>query len=130
MSKWREATAVFSIGAAGYMLLELLWRQRTHWTMGLAGGTCLSILYNLYNRYRSVHFLHKCVTGSLLITVVELFCGLWVNRMQRWNVWDYSALPFNLFGQICLQYSLYWAVLSGVLVKFCERLKFFLMRRR
>ena len=129
LKNWKEGAWIFSIGALGYMLLELLWRRRTHWTMGIAGGVCFSVLYDWYNRYPSVRFLDKCVAGSLLITVVELFTGLLVNRVHHWNVWDYSALPFQLFGQICLRYSLYWAVLSGALVKPCEGLKRMVLRR-
>ena len=42
---------VFLIGSFGYMGLELLWRGHTHWTMGLAGGICVTLLYTLFQTF-------------------------------------------------------------------------------
>lgn len=33
-----------------------------------------------------------------------------------WNVWDYSNMPFNLLGQICLPFTVIWFFLSAVAV--------------
>lgn len=30
------------------------------------------------------------------------------------GVWDYSAAPFNLLGQICLPFTLLWFPLCGI----------------
>lgn len=43
-----------------------------------------------------------------LITAAEFATGLVVNLLLGWQVWDYSAEPANLLGQICLRYSFYW----------------------
>ena len=40
----REYLGLFLLGAAGYSLLEVLWRGYTHWTMGVTGGLFLAIL--------------------------------------------------------------------------------------
>lgn len=109
---WKEQGTVFSIGAVGYSLLELLWRQRTHWTMSLTGGTCLVILYNLYNKLKNIPMVLKCTLGSAIITGIELIVGVIVNIWQKWDVWDYSQFRFHLWGQICLLYSFLWGLLS------------------
>ena len=31
--------------------------------------------------------------------------------------WDYSQFPFNLNGRICITYTIYWAILSLILMK-------------
>jgi uncharacterized membrane protein len=31
--------------------------------------------------------------------------------MFDWRVWDYSGLPLNLLGQICLLYTIIWFTL-------------------
>ena len=43
------------------------------------------------------------------------------------NVWNYSALPLNIMGQICLPFSLLWLLLSGVIIVVDDyiRYKFF-----
>jgi len=111
MTKPKEQVTVFSVGALVYTLIEILWRQHTHWSMGLTGGACFSILYNLYNHYTKFPLWGKCLIGSGIITAVEFVVGVVVNLWQKWNVWDYSAMPFNLLGQICALYSFLWFLL-------------------
>ena len=50
------------------------------------------------------------IFGSGIITAVELGFGLIINRSHE--VWDYSAQPMNLLGQICLPFSLLWIPVS------------------
>ena len=45
---------------------------------------------------------------------MELVAGVILNIWLGIGVWDYSHLPLNLWGQICLTYSLIWVVLSAV----------------
>ena len=56
MVKKGELLSVFSIGAAGYSLLEILRRGNTHWTMTLAGGICFMGIHlaNIYAKALSV----------------------------------------------------------------------------
>ncbi len=105
-----EYGLVFGVGAMSYTLIEILWRGYTHWSMTLTGGFCLSMLY-LMNVYLSVPFTVKCLLGALTITVVEFVVGCIVNLTFHRAVWDYSALRFNLMGQICLRFSLMWFAL-------------------
>lgn len=111
MTKPKEQVTVFSVGALFYTLIEILWRQHTHWSMGLTGGACFSILYNLYNHYTKFPLWGKCLIGSGIITAVEFVVGVVVNLWQKWNVWDYSSMPFNLLEQICALYSFLWFLL-------------------
>ena len=106
-----EFSTVFLIGALGYGALETLWRGGTHWTMLLAGGLCFLLMYLTATRMRCARW-QVWLLGGAMVTTVELLTGLVVNRALGWAVWDYSALPMNLGGQICLRYSLYWLALS------------------
>lgn len=45
---------------------------------------------------------------AALVTTVELLTGLVLNVWLGLGVWDYSHLPFNLFGQVCPQFALLW----------------------
>lgn len=36
---------IFGIGAIAYCLIEIIVRQRTHWTMALTGGVAFCTLY-------------------------------------------------------------------------------------
>lgn len=100
---------LFLIGAAGYCTLELCVRKRTHWSMGLAGGSCLLLIRRIASKLRK-GIIKKCIVSSIAITGVELLCGLIWNRQKK--VWDYSNMPLNYKGQICLPFSLLWMALS------------------
>lgn len=113
---------VFIIGALGYSIIEMLWRGFTHWTMAIAGGICFLIIYNVNLRIRS-GIIIKCILSSISITAVEFIFGIFFNLILGLHIWDYSALPVNFMGQICLLYSVMWFFLSIPLIKLCNILK-------
>lgn len=110
---------VFCTGAAGYSLLEVLWRGYTHWTMTVTGGFCLLLIYSISNSLVSWSLWEKCLLGSAVITATELVVGITVNIILKWNVWDYSQVPFNFMGQICLPYSVLWFFLCFPVMRLC-----------
>ena len=104
---------LFLLGAVLYVTLELFWRGRSHISMALAGGLSLVLLFGIYTRYPALPLLARCIVGSAVITAVEFITGAIVNVRLRLGVWDYSTLPFNLYGQICPRFSLLWAALCA-----------------
>ncbi len=114
---------LFSAGGIAYGGLELLWRQRTHWTMMVTGGVCFLALYKLYARFPRLSMPEKCVLGSLVITSLEFAVGCVVNLALGWNVWDYSRMPLNLLGQICILYSVLWGFLCIPISVLCSILR-------
>lgn len=110
---WGETLCLFVIGGGAYILLEILWRGYTHWSMFITGGLCVVLVCEMDRRLRrDTHFLARCVYGAVIITSVEFVVGCIVNLWLRWNVWDYSALPLNLMGQISLPFTMAWMLLS------------------
>ena len=103
---FKKAT-LFFIGGGLYVGLELLWRQRSHWTMFALGGSCFLILGKL-NPRRSP--LLRMGLGSAICTAGELAVGLLFNRDH--GIWDYRDLPGNFRGQICPLFSAVWIPLS------------------
>lgn len=99
---------VFLLGACGYGLLEILWRGYTHWTMALTGGFCMTMIFLVNESMPEAALSAKCLLGSAIITSAELIVGVTVNIILKWNVWDYSSLPMNFMGQICLPYTVLW----------------------
>ncbi len=98
-------------GAVGYGSIELLWRGHTHWSMMLAGGICFLSFASIGDKMRNSHPLYRCIAGSFTVTVIELAFGLVFNVILKKGVWDYSRIPLNFMGQICLLYSVLWALL-------------------
>ena len=54
------------------------------------------------------------LAGAGVITAAEFAAGCILNLGLGLAVWDYSDMPFQLLGQICLPYSILWAVLAMV----------------
>ncbi len=111
MSPLQSAIVTFLLGGIGYGLVELIWRGETHWSMVLTGGACLLAICRVcrYMRKKSV-FLCSAVCAAA-ITAVEFAVGAVVNLWWGMEVWDYSSLFGNLFGQICPLYSFLWFLL-------------------
>lgn len=105
---WVQKSILFGIGGGGYVLLELLYRGRSHISMFAAGGVCFLLIGQL-DRLR-LAWPVKMVCGAGIITCVEFLTGLLVNR--NYQVWDYRDQPGNLMGQICPRFMLLWIPLS------------------
>ena len=52
--------------------------------------------------------------------------GLVLNICLVMAVWDYSTLPGNLWGQICLPFSALWALLAGFAVVLDDWLRYWM----
>lgn len=127
-SKIKKYEFLFFVGATIYVIIEKLYRGYSHWTMFLLGGICF-IALGLINEVLpwDMPLILQMFVGGVIITVLELITGCIVNIWLGWNVWDYSELPFNLWGQISLFSSIVWVGLSlvGIVLDDFIRWKFF-----
>ena len=101
------------IGGSTYVTLEILWRNKSHWSMFILGMICfilLGLILQILPWKTPIEL--QALIGSVIITVLEFITGCIVNLWLGWNVWDYSDMPFNLLGQICLPFCLLWLVIS------------------
>lgn len=110
---------LFFIGAFAYCGIEIIWRGYTHWTMGVLGGVCfidIGLINNSRFFYHLMPFREQMVLGGLIVTVMEFIAGCILNLWLGLGIWDYSQMPFNLCGQICLPYTILWILLNAVCI--------------
>ena len=120
---------LFIFGGVIYFLIEILWRGYSHWTMFLLGGLCFVIVGAINNFIPwKMKFEKQMAIGAIIITILEFIVGVVVNLILKWNIWDYSMLPFNILGQICLPFSLIWFLLSGVIIIVDDYLRYKLFK--
>ena len=50
--------------------------------------------------------------SAIIVTVTEFIAGVILNIWLGLNIWDYSNLPCNILGQVCLLYTFLWFILS------------------
>jgi len=111
MQKFFKYACLFLIGAFCYCAIELCTRHYTHFSMAVAGGASLS-LYALFRPLCHGSITKKCLLACFVVTTIEFMIGAVVNIILSLNVWDYSHLPLNFLGQICLLYSFFWLLLA------------------
>lgn len=58
--------------------------------------------------------------GALTATGAEWALAVFYEKFARAPFWDYSALPWNLRGRVCLIFSLFWGLLALPLVYWVE----------
>lgn len=108
---------LFALGGIFYIIIELLWRGMSHWSMFFLGGACFSVigLINEYSRGRLPILLQMAISVAV-ITSLEFAAGYILNIRLGLNVWDYSDLRFNIMGQVSLYYTVLWFFLSLVCI--------------
>lgn len=125
MKEYFRYTFLFLLGGFAYCTLELLWRERTHYSMLFAGGIIFIILFYIGHEMQKAPLIKKCFLGSAVITAVEFVFGAVFNGGYNMAVWDYSALPLNILGQICLPFCALWFLLCLILFKWVIKEDFY-----
>lgn len=62
------------------------------------------------------HLLLLFFLGALIASVIEFVIGIFYSRILHVSFWNYTKIPYNLHGQICLYFSLAWGGLSILLI--------------
>lgn len=119
---------LFLAGGAAYALLEVCWRGYTHWTMFVLGGAMFLILGELNENILEwdTPLLLQGVIGAIIVTAAELLAGVVLNLWLGLGIWDYSGIPFNFLGQVCLPFSLLWVLVSIAAIILDDYLRFWL----
>ena len=80
---------------------------------GIGAVVMTLALYRYRNRSSSISFLGGALVGS----VIEYLLSWGQEALFGSTSWDYSSMPFNLDGRICLLYSLFWGILGVFWIK-------------
>lgn len=125
MRRLSKHLSLFAVGGLIYYGIEILWRGYSHPLMILIGGICFLLCGGL-NEVLSwdTPLIAQCVAGATLIEAVELVSGVIFNLRMHLDLWDYSGIPFNLWGQICLPFFCAWILLAGVAIILDDYLRY------
>lgn len=127
MRKYLKCLLLYGIGGLLYIALELAWRGHSHWTMFFLGGLCF-VLIGAVNEVIPwcMPLWEQTLVGVLIVTGSEFLTGCVVNLWLGWEVWDYSGLPGNILGQVCVQYVLLWVPVALAAVVLDDWLRFWI----
>lgn len=114
--------AIFLFSGSLYYTLEVILKKThsSHWSMFvLAGISSVLFIDGLNNLFSyDMDFLLQIFLCSTAITICELFVGLIVNT--DYNIWNYTNMPLNYKGQICLPFYFLWMFLSFIFIPFLD----------
>ena len=116
---------LFLVGGTVYVIIELVCRGRSHWTMAVVGGICFilcGLLNEIFTWESTIWF--QMLICSLIITAVEFISGLILNIHYGLTIWDYSNIPFNILGQICLPFTILWFFISAAAIILDDYLRY------
>lgn len=131
MIVWKQLAKyayLFWFGGSFYVTLEVIYRQYSHISMLILAGLVF-IIIDLLNEIWGweTSLILQILIGTVIATIGEFITGCVVNLWLGLNVWDYSNLPFNLYGQVCLQFTLIWMpiILLAIVLGDVIRWRFF-----
>lgn len=116
-----------NIGGIVYVIIELIYRGYSHWTMFLVSAISF-ILIGLINEFISwdMKLWKQMLIGSAIVTAMEFISGYIINIKLGWHVWDYSTIPFNVMGQVCIPFSIIWFFISLIAIVADDYLRYWL----
>lgn len=116
MKKSIRLLVLFFIMGSIYYIIEILFDGSSHWSMALCGGIA-GVIGGGINEYKQKMKIWKqCILITGIILILEYITGYYVNIKMKLNVWNYSDMPCNINGQICLTYGLIWFFVISPLI--------------
>ena len=77
----------------------------------------VTLVVHFLSPYRS-NLIILYITSTILVTALEWLTGFILERVFHNKWWDYSNMPLNLNGYVCLLFSLIWGVACVLIVDF------------
>jgi uncharacterized membrane protein len=119
----KKETIIFVIFGFLYICLELLYRGHTHISMFFVGGLCGVLIGLINDNTPDMPLFYQCILGTTIVTLIEFISGCYLNIYLGLGIWDYSHVPFNFLGQVCLPFSIIWMLLSIPVIYLDDYLK-------
>ena len=118
---------MFIIGGTVYILMELAWRGYSHIAMFVVGGIAFLCIGRI-NEYLpwDLSFWIQCLAGDAIILILEFVSGCILNLWLQLNIWDYSNLPLNILGQVCLPFAIIWYLAAAFAIVADDYLRYWL----
>lgn len=121
---------LFFVGSIGGFFIELFYRRLVlkKWVKpGVFKGFYLPLygigLVICYLCYMlEWHIIFKVFLTVILLTCIELICGVIFIKKLKIDLWNYSNEYLNYKGLICIKFSFYWLLLSLISFMFFKNI--------
>ena len=118
---------MFFVGYFCYMGIEVMFRGYTYILMGITGGIAFILIDKINDIFSfEMDILLQSVIGSAIVTFLELIIGRTLQMLNLPPMWDYSDLPLNYNGVICLPFSCLWVILVFFVIILADAINYYL----
>ena len=80
-------------------------------------GVSAAILIIALNKYQDKNIFKLFIYGIIVGSITEYMLSFMLEAIYSTRFWDYSYLKLHINGRICLQYSVYWGILTIIIIK-------------
>lgn len=125
--KTAKSLTLYGAGFCAFITIEVLFRGYSYPVSGVMGGFAVIMLDGINDEMSwDLDLALQALIGGALITLMEagvgilMLCAPGVPRM-----WDYSDIPFNIAGIICLPFSIAWVFLSVLAIFLADAINYY-----
>lgn len=124
-------STLFICGFCMYITVEVLFRGYSYAAMGLLGGLCMCLIGGI-NNYISwdMTLLGQMTLGASIITFLELIVGIADKYYWYIGMWDYSYMPLNFQGVICVPFFFAWMFLSFFAIILSDAIEYYVFHEK
>ena len=128
---WVLSTLLWCFGGTVYFLLEVAYKtltghpERISWTR-LVLAILLTVPVERCGAQLpwDIPLWIQAICCAVLVNAVELAAGVVLNLWLGLDIWNYSDLPFNLWGQICPRFFAVWLLLCLLFIPVFDRMRY------
>ena len=127
--KINKLILLFLVGYCTYISIEVTYRNISYPIMGICGGLAILLLDKINDNISwNIDLCLQCLCGSELITFFELIIGeIALHTSLLPVMWDYSNVPLNFDGVICLPFSIAWFFLSILAIFLADAINYYVL---
>ena len=129
VSIWRIFAYFIIYSVIGYIIETLfgmvtkgVWESRQSFLYGPfcaiygLGAVVMILALKYFNKNYNTLFIGGFIVGSIVEYIVSWYGDVFLN--VKW--WDYSDMPLNINGRICVFFSLFWGFLAIYLMAYAN----------
>jgi len=127
--KINKSILLFLVGYCTYISIEVTYRNISYPIMGICGGLAILLLDKINDNISwNIDLCLQGLCGSALITFFELIIGeIALHTSLLPIMWDYSNVPLNFDGVICLPFSIAWFFLSILAIFLADAINYYVL---
>lgn len=126
MNNIYKKIVLFLVGYCAYIAIEVSYRGWSGIVSGVMGGVAFVLIDAINDEISwDVDLLIQGIMGSAIITFFELTVGELIKINGLLPMWNYSNMPLNFDGVVCLPFSLVWIIISVIAIFVADAINYY-----